>query len=291
MAIQYSGGTLVNATFSPTTRQHIVDNITTNLQTAGWSAISGTPGSSGDVTMESAATPAGAKIRFRFLEPGSGNCAQVTMKHSSGTPTSQIAYCLPSNTWRIVADQYQFFAFMTGGSNATAARSQVLGGVLYTPSFVSVSSGDAVAWMQFVGTSDADTTATRVSFRRMLRGGGSSSAAPNSNMFGSTLVETTSSQNGGLGMVVLQGGYVAGSSFYRWEDTTLLLYEPLVGWATGSAIGNEGRIKGQLWDAIVVSGAWTSETTVTFDGHSFLAITDSAPSANNADQTLFVAIT
>src|SRR6266566_850296 len=114
MAIQYSGGTLQNSTFSPTTRQHIVDNITTALQTAGWTAISGTPGSSTDVTMESAATAGGAKIRFRFLEPGSGNSAQVTMKHSSGSPTSQIIYCNPANTWRIVANQYQFFAFMTG---------------------------------------------------------------------------------------------------------------------------------------------------------------------------------
>src|SRR5882724_5579700 len=114
MAIQYSGGTLQNSTFSPTTRRHIVDGITVPLLAAGWSAISGTPGSSDDVTMESAATGAGAKIRFRFLEPGSGSSAQVTMKHSSGSPTSQIAYCNPANTWRVVANQYQFFAFMTG---------------------------------------------------------------------------------------------------------------------------------------------------------------------------------
>lgn len=292
MAIQYSGGTLENVTFSPTTRQHIVDNITTTLQTAGWTAISGTPGSGADVTMESAATAAGAKIRFRFLEPGSGNCAQVTMKHSSGSPTSQIAYCLPSNTWRIVANQYQFFAFMTGASNAGAARSQVIGGVLYTPSFISVSSGDAVAWMQTVGASDADATTTRLTFRRQLRSQSSGNVSCVwSGMFGSTLVESTAATVGGISIVVLQGGNVSGDSHYRWEDTTLLLYEPLVGWATGSATGNEGRIKGQLWDAMVVSGVWTSETVVSFDGHTWIAITDSANTVSNETQTLFIAIT
>lgn len=291
MAIQYSGGTLENSTFSPTTRQHIVDNITTALQTAGWTAISGTPGSSGDVTMESAATPAGTKIRFRFLEPGSGNCAQVTMKHSSGSPTSQIIYCLPSNTWRIVADQYQFFAFMTGAGNATAARGVVMGGVLYTPSFISVSSGDAVGWMQGCGSSDADSTATRQTFRRGLRADAIANAAIWSGMFGSTLLESTIAVAGAVVVVILQGGNNQADTGYRWEDTTLLLYEPLISWATGASTSNEGRIKGQLWDAMIVSGTWTSETVVSFDGHDFIAITDSAATLVGATQTLFVAVT
>lgn len=295
MSIQYSGGTLVNTTYAPTTRQHHVDNITLALQTAGWTAISGTPGSSGDVTMESAATPAGAKVRFRFLEPGSGNCAQVTMKHSSGSPVSQIAYIFPGNTWRIVANQYQFFAFATGGSNVTAQRSQVMGGVAYTPSFITVSSGDAVAWMLFVGSTDADSTITRTTFRRSLKAGVTNSATVGccwSAIFATTLVESAGSQLGGVNIPALQGGNPSSTDgAYRWEDTTLLLYEPLIAWATGSSIANESRIKGQLWDAMIVSAQWTGETVVSFDGHTWIAITDSASANSSSLATLFVAIT
>jgi len=125
----------------------------------------------------------------------------------------------------------------------------------------------------------------------MLRGGAQANTAPWSALFASTLIESTSAQVGAVGIPVLQGGNNAGDSHYRWEDSTLLLYEPLVGWATGSASSNEGRIKGQLWDAMVVSGTWTSETTVSFDGHTWIAITDSAATGIGTTDTLFIAIT
>jgi hypothetical protein len=147
--------------------------------------------------------------------------------------------------------------------------------------------------MQFMGVNDTDaTTSTGAqTWRKMLRGGNTTLGPRWSGIFGSTLVEGVGSGIGALGIAVLQGGSNVGDSDYRWEDTTLLLYEPLVGWATGSSASNEGRIKGQLWDAIVVSGTWTSETTVSFDGHNFIAITDTATASLGQTQTLFIAVT
>src|SRR5581483_11808635 len=97
MAIQYSGGTIIHRTTTPSTRADLTNFMTQALSDAGWSTISGTPGSGSDVTLESAAQSAGAKIRFRFVEPGSGNCMKVTMKHPLGsTAESQAVFCLPS---------------------------------------------------------------------------------------------------------------------------------------------------------------------------------------------------
>ena len=170
--IQYSGGTLINRLFNPVTRQDWVNNVTQALSDAGWTTISGTPGSGSDVKLETAAQNAGCKMRFRFLEPGSGACAQVTMKNVTETATSAIAYCLPSagiGLWRIVANKYQFFAFASGNSNTTPNRCSVFGGTLWTPTFLGLSSSDSVGWMEFAGVDDPGSGAQRTSWRITMR--------------------------------------------------------------------------------------------------------------------------
>lgn len=108
-SIQYSGGTLINRTFAPASRADWVGNVTQALCDAGWTTISGSCGSTSagvDIKLETAANNNGAKIRFRFLDPGSGNCAQVTMKNVAETITSQAMFALPSaggGTWRVIA--------------------------------------------------------------------------------------------------------------------------------------------------------------------------------------------
>jgi hypothetical protein len=94
--IQYSAGTLINRTFSPATRQDWCNNVTQALTDAGWTTISGTPGSGTDVTMETAVPSNGTGIRCRVFEPGTGNCAQATIKNAAGTLTSNIGYALPA---------------------------------------------------------------------------------------------------------------------------------------------------------------------------------------------------
>ena len=78
---------------------------------------------------------------------------------------------------------------------------------------------------------------------------------------------------------VWQGGTIAVDTAYRWEDTTQLVYEPFVGWSDGGA---EPKLHGLLYDAMIVNGAGvTGETTFTFDGHTWIYLTD-GPNAAHA---------
>lgn len=287
MSIQYSGGTLVNATGAITTKQGLVDLATTNLLTAGWTAITGTPGVSADVTMESASY-LGQKVRFRFQDAGGATVSTiVTMKHASGSPTSQTAMLNPTGTWRIVANKYQFFFYMV--NNPTTARAAVMGGQIWTPSWNAAASGDCMAWMQCIGVVDADAT-TRGTFRKRLRPLNSTDAAW-SVITGATLTETTAYNSGYCCIATLYGGPGANTDAnYVWADGSPTVIEPLIGWG-GSAITVPGRHQGQVWDAIVVSGSWIGDQVITFDGHTWICITDT-PGVNASNlASLFVAIT
>ena len=44
-----------------------------------------------------------------------------------------------------------------------------------------------------------------------------------------------------------------------------------------------------LWDALVIVGTFVGESTIAFDGHNWVAITDNdGPDANHPHGTLFV---
>lgn len=294
MSIQYSGGTLINRTFTPATRADWCNAVTQALSDAGWTTISGTPGSGADVTLETVAQNAGAKIRFRFVDPGANNCAKVTMKHPLGsTAESQVVFCLPtagSGTWRVVANKFQFFAFATGGANATAARGWVMGGTIYTPTFINIASGDGLGWMQGGSTGDTDAS-LRVGFRRGFRRNTNVPPAW-SGVYSSNLLELVgSSATGGGSLLAWQGGSTVEDQAFRWEDNTLPVYEALLSWGTGTGLNNESKIKGQLYDACVLNGSWSSEAIISMDGHTWLVITDTPTASSSATSVLLVAIT
>ena len=292
MAIQYSGGTLINRTFTPSTRADWVNNVTQALLDAGWTTISGTPGSGSDVKQESAANNLGAKIRFRFLDPGANNCAQVTMKNVAETLTSQIVYCLPSagsGQWRIIANKFQFFAFATGGANATAARATVMGGTAYT---FAMTNGDNVSFGWLIGSGSNDTDAnTRGGLRKSLRAGFVNTACLFSGINGTVLLECTGSTvAGNVTISGWQGGGSAADNNYRWEDNTLPVYEAFIGWATGTTNTNESKLKGQLYDVCVLNGSLAGESLVSLDGHNWLVITDTPTATAAATAVLLVAV-
>jgi hypothetical protein len=297
--IQYSGSTYQNTTFTPATRLAWVQAVTAALSSAGWTTISGTPGTSADVTMETAAGNQGQKARFRFFDPAINNCAQVTLKNVAGTLTSAIVYCLPtagSGQWRIVANKFSFYCFATGSANASTQRGSVFGGTIWVPTFLIISSGDTVGYLTGSGNTDADTT-VRIGWRSRMRI--HSSDTPNgvtSVIWLSTLID--------IGGTASVGTLIAGhspqvkipdnstDSGYRWEDGTLLAVEPLVSWATGSLATNEGRLKGQLYDAMQLSGFWAGEAVITYNSHNWLSITNGSGTGGSFNDfgSLFVAI-
>lgn len=280
MSIQYSGGTLKNNTFIPTTRAEWVGNVTQALSDAGWTTISGTPGSTTagtDVTLESAAQNSSAKIRFRFFDPNVNNCAQVTMKHPTGSPTSQIGYALPTagtGQWRVVANKFHFFAFATGGAaNSIAPRGWLFGGTFFTPSFLGVVSGDGVGFFSSGGTTDADAT-SRSYWRRSLRPP-TTNPSVHSLIWGASLLDISSAAAVAAGPTLSwwQGTRSAFDDGFQWADGTLPVYEALVAFGI-TATTDSAKLRGQLYDAMVINGQWTSESTFSFDGHSWLTITD-----------------
>jgi hypothetical protein len=96
---------------------------------------------------------------------------------------------------------------------------------------------------------------------------------------------------GGPSIANWQGGYTGDTtSWYRWQDGTLPAYEPLVLWST-TGVGAEAKIQGQMYDAMVMNDAWGSESAISYDGHSWIAVTDNSASLNlRARATLFIAV-
>lgn len=290
--LQYSGGTIINRTFTPSTRLDLVTNITQAISDAGWTTIAGTPGAGSDVTLETLAANQGQKIRFRFLDPGANNCAQITMKDVAGTQTSQIGAIVPSNTWRVWASPYWFGAFMTTSANATTSRSSVFGGTFFVPSFLTAAA--SVGFMNVLATTDADAINIRVNWRRSIRtyqfsantiGGWSA-------IWNGTLKDIAAGSAGGGSYLTLcpwQGGTSGGGDDgYRWEDgSTYPNYEPFIAF---DVVGSEAKLKGQLYDAVVVNGSMVGETTFSLDSLNWLAITDAAQINQVALATLAVVI-
>jgi hypothetical protein len=301
MSIQHPGGTIVSSTFTGALKQDIVAALETHLTAAGWSVVSGS--GSTDVLMQSASTPTAANsIRVRLRSTNLTNCACVNMQNAAGTKVSQNHYLLPAaaKTFRVLANKYQWFCFVPGTS---VAREYVAMGVPYTPSFLhGVLTGD-LGWIQ--GNADADASTTTLgSFRTRLHSLASGNANGGSNCGGlanNSLMGTTASAFdnhttycGTVKLIIPYPGALNASpaTAYRWHDNSLHLSDPLIAWGL-TAPGDEAKIRGQLWGAMIASDTFAGDTVLTsVDGHDWLAVTNSnAGGGADARGTLFVAIT
>lgn len=265
MPIQYAGGTNVNNTFTQSgsaTRREIVDGIVTELGTAGWSTISG--GGTGDVLLESATTPAGLKMRVRVLDPGSGNCAQVKVRNASNSISQSSAmFLVPGNgkTWRVIANKYQCFVFVPGTS---ASREYAAWGVPYT----SDSNITTCFWAQGNAQSDTDTT-VRPTFRTVLHTTFNfncpiSVCCVNDGWWENPANTNFSYLFGGSQYLLIPstaiGNHIS-SAGYRWHDGNALIVEPLLSFGSVSS-SDEGKVRGQLWDAFLTTEAYAVDTTL-----------------------------
>jgi hypothetical protein len=77
---------------------------------------------------------------------------------------------------------------------------------------------------------------------------------------------------------------------WRWHDDSVIVAEPLLAWGPVN-VSDEGRVRGQLRDALMVSDAFT-DSTISFDGKTWYAITCNNVGAGNgrASGTLLVLI-
>ncbi len=291
MAIQYAGGSRVNYTFTDAgMRADLVSKLETQLGNAGWSTISGA--GTGDVLMKSAVTADGLSMRLRLYDPGSGNCAQFTMKNNAGDKTSQIFYLLPySGLWRIVANKYSFAMFKSGAALRKTARAALFGGTIWVPDFVlDVMAGDLdCGYMMGTGSSDTDTTVTS-SWRSQIS---VQSSTRGSCLFRSFMLDHASgATDAGVALLVCPNLTVNQTLCvsYEWEGGRRSETEPIVGWSPDSSASTRAKKKGLLWDAMIESGLADGETTITFDGHTFIAITDQCDANVQGVGTLYMAI-
>lgn len=291
MSIQYAGGTIVNTTFvSDGTRGNLISNLNTQLKNAGWTIVSGD--GTGDVLVQSATTPAGLFIRFRLYDPGANNCAQITMKNN-GTPaalTSSIAYVLPTNgkTFRIIANKYQFFMFSSGATYRKTNREIVMGGVPYMWDFnVAVLLSDfQCGWFVYNGESDTDVAA-KSTWRDCLSFYTSSNKTASSLLMNNMLNYTT--YNHASPAISLPMFIEVYSNYgYRLLDNSTTINEAIIGWASGIANNTEIKFIGMLWDALVHGAVAAGESTISFDGRTYMAITDQSVFH---DATLYIAVT
>lgn len=288
-SIPYSGGTIVNTTFTTTVglRQEIVTALEAQLSAAGWSTISGA--GTGTVVMKSAVT-SGSKansIRVRLLEVGSGNCAQIKIENDAGTLTSQAFYLLPAalKVFRIIACKYNFFVF---NGQPSTARSFVAGGTLEIPTNLEGVTTADLGWIQGSGSSDSDA-AINSTLRTTF-----DAAVYNSQIRNNTLLNISAGANAAQRVKAPSvSGTVQGNSYnYRWIDDALISTEACLGFSVVSS-STEPKLQGIIHNAMLISESFAGDDTsvTSYDGHAWFSITQSnAGSASVARGTLFMAI-
>ena len=290
MAIQYSGGTNINTTFTCTTgtRQEIVTGLENALVAAGWTVISGS--GTANVLLESATTPSPQSLvcRVQLQDTGSGTSAQVRFRNQGNTKAQTNQYYLHpavGKVYRVIACPYQFFCFAS--DSMTVGRTYVAGGVPYLPSFLQGVITECI-WSHGNCTNSDSSTTLYGSFRT-ANWLGSDNNQPNQwhvcngnqvEVFG---VFSGGNRPGGQQLYVQMSPQMQQMQSqwpgYRWHDGSLLTYEPLIGWGL-SGMSDENLIRGQLWDSAMISGQFVADQTTTFDSHNWWVLTNNVQWSN-----------
>ena len=275
MALQYATGTHVHASVAADNKSTLIGNIQTQLTTAGWSVISG--GGTSDVKMACAATPQGNQIRVRVWD-ASGNCVRIRVMNVAETIVmSDSGYLLPatSKTFVINANRHQF-AIWSVGSDAT--RDFVMVSAMYIPTHLTGIT--TLAFLMSQGTTDTDT-GTNGGFRvsTSLR---DRTTGFMGNFFGlvnSTVMEhvgdaTTTAKQGVPGLVLPRPSDNTTTPLQTvWHDGSVFILEPLMGWGL-SDIDDPFRVYGQIWDASLITDAFTMDHVPTaFNGKNWINLT------------------
>jgi hypothetical protein len=280
MSIQYAGGSIINATMaSPAgTRAELAQWVRDQLILAGWTSA----GTATDYQLTSATTIGGnLACRVRVYDPGSGSCARLKFSNSIGTRTQAgDMFLLPGagKTWRIIANRYQFFVM----TSTNTAREFACGGVPFLPIFLQGIVTEAI-WGVSNASADTDTT-TRPSFRGALHCGYNPNTA-SANQVGicnGTIAEFNNTNPGAVypGSTIQVSDATPGSAIVtvalmgrRWHDDSLQMVEPLIAWGLTNLSSDEPKFRGQLWDAVVLSDAFTADTSLAIDGRTYFCIT------------------
>lgn len=274
-----------------------IDANTFNLAaTSGGANINTTGSQSGThsimseaVLMQTAATAQALSTNFR-LKDNLGSCLQISMESTDGTKlggnsTTAGANLLPAvaKTFRVIANKFQAFV-MT--ANFTTAREFAAWGVPYIPAPNTVPAN--AGWLVCNSNSDSSATAND-GWRTKLENGKGASGSMQV-MWATSIWESGNNQqnndnyatmlqlaSGGQTVALLGGGGSMASGnpgLYRWASDDIISADALLSWGL-TAIGDEPKIRGQLWDAIIIHDSISGDTTTSFDSHNWFTVTNS----------------
>jgi hypothetical protein len=266
--------------------------------TSGGTAINTTGSQSGvqtmvgTVRMATATTAWGITARVNLQDNG-GSCITFSIENSNSSlaglnTTTRGCFLVPGATaFNIIANKYQFFVFT---SISTLSRCFVCGGTPYIPTFLQ-SVMTECGWVGCNSVTDTDVL-LRSGFRTNMftigNPGSNSQAIANGNLID---LGNTSSATGSLAILTFDalgaGTFPAAVTGFHWTDASAFMIEPLVAWSNTSSTG-EPLMRGQLWDAILIADTFDGDTTTTFDGHDWWAMTDGN---TGGKVTLFIATT
>lgn len=268
-APQYAGGTTVDTTVAADTAAILIAAVRDNLVTAGWTILSGS--GTTDVVLQSASTPNSNSISVRIW--ANGSTASFYMRNSGGTKVTR-AWNLnvaTSKTYVFNACKYRFAMWPPG---STAGNEFLWVEVPYVPDLISASISGEFGILQ--------SHTSSYCWRERMTGQYLSYAF----LVGGTLSDQNDDGTASA-LVLLQTVPIqqATNAGYRWRNNTLMVTDafPVV----SEAQNTEAKIVGQLWQAIIVSEQYADGATISFDSHTWRAVT---VSNSTARQTLFIMV-
>lgn len=291
----FSGLTIVNTTFATTLKSDLMTSVTTQLQAAGWTLISG--GGTANVLFQSKTTPQGLAIRCRMKDNG-GSCVDFSIETVDGvvvgnntTAGPNAGYIFPGITYRIVASGYQFILYAP--SNYTQGGRCVLISCPYVvaPNAVPAYCGIGFADTTGDGGPPGQASSPRTHSTLQVNGATPSVQA----IWGGSLFQQNSSNNGGKSPDVVipqcaggnENAAQPGATQYA-DGLTIPECDPVIAWPLTTAT-TQHQIRAELWDSSLVLDSYPGETPATWGGHSWICVTNSNGGANSLKGSWFFA--
>ena len=262
MAIQYSGGPIVDAPYaSDGTVQTWLNWLEDKLNLAGWTTTSGHH--TNTILLRSGTTPNGNGISL--LLTISGSLAVFQIRNAVGSLVSQVHYVKVTNgfTYRIIAGPYQGFIWVPG---STAVQTSISFGVPYVPAFMSGTAVGEFGWI--LGDSWTDAR-VGPGFRTTFE---PNSVPRYAQIVGSSLLDGS---NAGIQPCpklwwMYTNQYVATPT--KFADGSYMIIEPWIGFGLAS-VSDPSVIRGQLWDAAILAQTQNADANLALDGHTFAVYT------------------
>jgi hypothetical protein len=284
MSIQYSGGPNVHYTFVGSTKATIITAVQTQLVSCGWTVISGS--GTTDVILQSVLTPQNLQLKMRVWDAG-GATVHFYIGNTSGSRGfgNDGNFIIPDSLdqYHIIAGPYQFFIF--NGSSIYYGNRFYACGTPYLPSFVSGLTYECM-WELSNSFYDNNRYTHGTSWRNWLTssgGAGDEIQSPvNQYLLWNGIDWSANGQAISFGgcsacgvLSLMAIAPARNESLPVWTNDQAMIYEPYITWGQSSYCDCNVKIRGQLWDAAIVSSPLAADQIISFSTYNWWVLTDS----------------